>query len=48
MDCSIPNPDWRNTEQDISHCPLLRDYLLDTWPEYIPEEPEESEESDDE
>mmetsp|Transcript_34208 Transcript_34208/g.74127 ORF Transcript_34208/g.74127 Transcript_34208/m.74127 type:complete len:222 (-) Transcript_34208:49-714(-) len=44
VDAKIPNPDWKNLEQDISHCPLIRDMLSKKWPKW--EEPEKGDDEE--
>jgi len=46
VDAKIPNPDWKNLEQDISHCPLIRDMLSKKWPKW--EEPEKGDDEEEE
>ena len=42
----IPNPDWTDANQEISHCALIREYLTNTWPEWDPAYEEEEEEEE--
>jgi len=48
VDTSTPNGDWRDVEQEISHCALLRDLMNNKWPSWDDVEEEDGEEEGEE